>query len=134
MKTSTSLHRWVMPWLAPVALGVAYVVELVREGLAGEPLALLVQVLLAAPPVMALSVLLAIAEQELRAHALTHGPVRFRRVVAQLLSARNLVPSVVLLIMVLPLGVPALFALSWLFGERSSHAPDAVPRRLLNGS
>jgi len=117
-----------------VALGLAYVIELVREGLAGEPLGMLVQVLLVATLVAALSVLLAIAEQELRAHALTHGPVRFRRVVAQLLSARNLVPSVVLLIMVLPLSVPAPLMLSWLFGERSSHAPDAVPRRLLNGS
>jgi hypothetical protein len=62
---------WVMPWLAPIALGGLYALELWREGLFAEPLMLLTQVALAAPVVVAGSVLLAVAEQETRAGSLT---------------------------------------------------------------
>jgi hypothetical protein len=63
--------RWLMPWLAPAVLSALYLMELWREGATAEPAGLLVQVVLAAPLVLATSVLLAVLEQEARAHALT---------------------------------------------------------------
>jgi hypothetical protein len=71
MNRSEPTTRWVMPWLAPVLLGALYALELWREGLFAEPAMLAIQLALAAPLVVAGSVLLAVAEQEARAHALT---------------------------------------------------------------
>lgn len=62
---------WLMPWLAPVVLGALYVAELWREGLATDPLMLLIRAAFGAPLVVAGSLLLAVAEQLGRAGALT---------------------------------------------------------------
>ena len=71
MDRAAPAPRWVLPWLAPPVLAALYVAELVREGAAAEPGVLPVQLALAAPLVVAGSVLLAVAEQEVRVRALT---------------------------------------------------------------
>jgi hypothetical protein len=65
---------WLMPWLTPILAGAAYLAALwleMRQAPPVGPAELLVLFALAAPLVVAASVLLAIAEQELRAHRLT---------------------------------------------------------------
>jgi hypothetical protein len=68
---SRSGQRWVTPWLAPIVLGALHLAQLWREGAAAEPVGLLVQLVLAAPLVVAGSVLLAVGEQAARAGVLT---------------------------------------------------------------
>jgi hypothetical protein len=70
-RSTTTTNRWLPPWLAPALLAALSLAELWREGAAHEPIGLLIQLILAAPLVLAAGVLLAVAEQEARAHALT---------------------------------------------------------------
>jgi hypothetical protein len=71
MHDRTSHHRWLAPWLAPIASGGLYLTELLREGATDEPVGLLAQIVFAAPLVVAATVLLAALEQEVRMGELT---------------------------------------------------------------
>lgn len=71
MDLAPSRRHWLMPWLAPLLLGAAYLVELRWEGAATEPAGLLLQVLFGVPLILALSVLLAVGEQELHTRTMT---------------------------------------------------------------
>jgi hypothetical protein len=70
-RSTPTTYRRLPPWLAPAVLAALYLAELWREGAASEPIGLLIQLGLAAPLVLAASVLLAVAEQAVRAHTLT---------------------------------------------------------------
>jgi hypothetical protein len=193
--TSTP-YGGLLPWLAPAVLSVLYLLELWREGAAAEPIGLLVQVVLAAPLVLAATVLVVVIEQEARAHALTPrlrrwlvwtprvlllafvtflgllsldvsvegrgagevalallihslpalvllagavaawrwpwvgalGLAAFAAWWLPLFAGRGFVPSVVLLMAVLPLTVSALFLLGWVLRDRG--APPGPHRPL----
>ena len=70
-RQAAAAPHWRMPWLAPVVLSGLYLIELWREGAAAEPMGLLIQMALAAPLVLAATVLLAVGEQEIRIHSVT---------------------------------------------------------------
>ncbi|HZQ99536.1 MAG TPA: hypothetical protein VFC93_12060 [Chloroflexota bacterium] len=71
MEHRPSRHTWIVPWVAPLALGSLYTAELLREGAASEPIGLAVQLVLGAPLVVSASVLCAVVDQEARTGELT---------------------------------------------------------------
>jgi hypothetical protein len=118
--------HWLMPWLAPILVGAAYLVALwvdIRETSPITSAEVLSQLLFAAPLVVTVSVVFAVGEQELRTifslDVFAEGG-RAQQVAFGLLM-HNL-PALALLLAALPLAGAALFPLIWMLHRPPRHA------------